>query len=247
MSDSQGQTQAEGQTADAMPTSQQPGEAQLPEEVSERTAAEFEKLKQHNKVLSQRLAEVTKAQSLLDDLPSNEQVLPTEASANTNNFVDSNGYVDTVLLNNQLALSQRKAEEAVKKAQDAEKRIQEFEKTQLVREAHAKYPQLDPNSDTFDPVFYDAVKNELVGQLSRGKRDIIAAAKKVETFYTRKQVSSKDTQAEKEKIVTSRQQASTQTGTTQGARVPVNHEQLVAGTRRGDPEAIFKRLQAAGI
>ncbi|GIW70203.1 MAG: hypothetical protein KatS3mg101_0950 [Patescibacteria group bacterium] len=48
-----------------------------------------------------------------------------------------------------------------------------------MREVHAKYPQIDPESDQFNETMWVAVRNEIIGQWSEtGVEDPMAAADK---------------------------------------------------------------------
>jgi hypothetical protein len=120
-----GQEQIEEQTIEAVPTSEQPAEEvqsqdELPDQVSERTRAEFEKLKQHNQQLAEKVAALEGAKpqstSVLDEFLSSTPAEPT-ASAQVaahpqqqDQFVDNEGFVDPALLNAKLAAAEKAAE-----------------------------------------------------------------------------------------------------------------------------------------
>lgn len=254
MSDTQnGQIIAE-ETATPMPSENKSAEESQPtspDGVSERTAEQFEKLKAHNKQLAEENAKLKGSSapkgSVLDDLrPASLDDVTTNpnAPAVAEQFVDEGGYVDTALLNASLAEAKRQAEEARRIAAQNQESIQRFQESEQIRQAHAAFPQLDPNNtDKFDPRFYDLVRNELIGQLMQGKKDVMEAAKKVSGLY-QQQVSQPT--PEQKQTISNREQASAPTGTGKGQSTSATHQELVEGTLKGDKEAIYKRLQASG-
>lgn len=255
MSDVQtGQNTAE-ETASSMPDENKSAEdtqPTLPDSVSERTASEFEKLKARNKQLAEENAKLTGSQnqkgSVLDEIrPQFAAESPTNQSAPAvaDNFVDDGGYVDTALLNATLTQARQQAEDARRIAAQNQEAIQNFQETEQVRKAHAAYPQLDPNNNDFDPRFYNMVKNELIGQLMTGNQDIMDAAGKVSGYYQAPAAAQAKAEQQKQTI-SQREQASAATGASKGQRVAKTQEDLVAGTIKGDKEAIGLRLQASG-
>jgi len=260
MSDSNiGQENTEGSVA-PMPSAEQPAEGaqepQLPDGVKERTAQEFEKLKATNKQMADELAALKGSNpsrtSVLDDLRPNPELVPqaTYPMAGYQQpaqqpFVDEGGYVDAAVLNSTLSKAQKEAQEARRIAQQTQEQIQRFQESQVVQAVHSEFPELDPNnSDQFDPAFYDFVKNEMIGQMMKGKEDLRAAALKAKQVLGQKAAT--PTQP-REGTISSREQASAPTGTSHGTPPPVNDQQsLVRGTYKGDKDAIYKRLQASG-
>ena len=243
----------------AIPTEKKAAEAdepKLPDGVAQRTAAEFEKLKEHNKQLKDKLsAYETPKSSVLDELTPSETPLPSTPNLNQaqvkeikSRFIDENGYVDVSRLETALNEADDRAKQAEAKAQKAEERVTKFEETQQVKVAHSKYPHLNPSDPSFDPKFYDLVKNELIGQMMKGKQDILEAANKVSGFYEPKVDVSKakeEAVSEYRTKITKRDQA-TDTSRVQGTREPNNREELVRKTQEGDRDALYKRLQASG-
>src|SRR5882672_512383 len=191
MSDSQnGQLNEEGTSA-PMPSENKPAEETqptIPDGVSERTAAEFEKLKAHNKALAEENASL-KSQpkgSVLDEIRpqfAEDSQQNTNAQAVAEDFVDEGGYVDTARLNATLAQAKRQSDEARRIATQNAEQIQKFQETEQVRKAHAAFPQLDPNNPDFNPKFFDFTRNELVGQMMAGKQDLMEAAQKASEFF----------------------------------------------------------------
>lgn len=257
--DTQGTESAEEKTASAIPTEEKPAETtepKLPDGVAERTAAEFAKLKEHNAQLKAENELYKSKTSVLDDLrPTAEVPLPptpsltqTKVEEIKSAFVDENGYVDVARLEAALKAANTEAKQAKAQAQQAESRVQRFEESAQIRAAHSAYPHLDPKSATFDPKFYELVKNELIGQMMKGEQDIIQAAKKVSEFYVPKvDVTEAKEEAVKEykSKVTKRDQAF-EKGEGRGKTEPSEHEELVRKTLKGDNDALYKRLQASG-
>lgn len=262
--DLKGQNEAEEQTAEPMPSSDQPvdgiQEPTLPDGVSERTAEEFEKLKAANKALKEQLETRSNPNNsfefippMLDEsLPNEEFDVTTpspqagETSFNNEDFVDEGGYVDTARLNSTLKEAKREAQEA-KKAIARLQQERQQEKLELLKaKAFTQFPEFVAESgDRFDPGFDHKVKLELTRQLvEEGKQDYLKAAKNVKDLYYPKPSSAET--AKREEIISSREQASTQTSAGTGSSEPTNHEELVEGTKQGDAEAIYKRLQASG-
>jgi hypothetical protein len=256
MTDSQGNIQVEEKLPSAIPTEDKPAEAtepKLPDGVAERTAAEFEKLKQHNAELKDQLDAYKSKTSVLDELkPAEVQVEtpnlpPSKVEEIKSKFVDENGFVDVAAVESALIRAEERAKKAEEKANSIEKRIQNSEETQQVKVAHTEFPQLDPHGNKFDAKFYNLVKNELIGQMMNGEQDIVKAAHKVSEYYTPanvEQVKSEAVNEYKEKV-TKRSQA-TENVVSRGKGEPSDQEELIRKTRAGDPDALFKRLQASG-
>lgn len=250
MEETNGQIISE-QTESAMPTEEQAvqdgAEQSLPEEASERTKAEFDKLKAHNEQLKKQLEQkATPTKSVLESLRPDTNfpdLSPAQVAAVQDQVVDSEGFVDPNLLNQRLAQANQIAQQAIDTANKAQQQLRTFEETQTIQKVYESYPQLNPNGDKFDPTFYRAVRNELVGQLTEGKmEDVLEAAKTASSFFAPSQ-----NQVQEQEDRSLKQQASTNiSGTAQGARKPVDHDLLVDETRKGNSEALFERLQKAG-
>lgn len=171
-------------------------------------------------------------------------------------LIDRDGYLDERALEHTLRAndakayaaieSAKKATEAARKAEErakaAEERIAKFEQTQLTRELHKAYPQADPYSDSYDPVFYEHLKKELFYQLREGKTDPLKAAADVSNYY--KPQAPADPRKE---AVAKRQQATAQAGGKRGETPKYSEDELVRGTRHGDINALAERLRRAGF
>ena len=256
MTDTQGNNIAEG-TAPAIPTEIKPAETTeptLPDGASERTAAEFEKLKQHNAELKTQLDALKSKTSVLDELkPPDVQVetpslSPKKVEEIKSKFVDENGFVDVAKVEEALKTAEERAKRAEEKADKVAKTIQDSEEKTIVKAVHAEFPEVDPHSDKFDERFYNLVKNELIGQMMNGKQDLAEATRKVKSYYTpapNVQKAKEEAVDEYKTKVTKRNQASE--GVTSGLKgQPTDKEELIRKTRAGDDDALFKRLQASG-
>ena len=253
MQDEQAQEPSE-QTDAVMPTEEQTtdeGEQTLPAEVSDRTAAEFEKLKAHNAELKKQLEAKeqlsTPRKSVYDNLRPHQQVVAPVVDTQQDQFVDEQGYVDTELLNKKLADSDRVAKQAIAVANQATESLRRMEETQASREVYAKYPQLDPYNEAFDPEMVDLVTGELLRQMTQeGKEDLMGASDKIFSKFA-KSLETRDTQEQMQENSTLKQQASsTSVGRAQGARQSGNYDELVNETRKGNAEALYERLQRIG-
>lgn len=238
------------QTATELPTEEKPTEEtepQLPDGVNERTAEQFEKLKKHNQELKEQLekASAKPTQSVLESLrPADNYPNISQAQANeiAEQVFDDQGFVDPNLLNQKLAKAEETAKQAIEAAKQAQQQLRNFEETQQTQQVYSKYPQLDPNSQSFDPQFYSRVRNELIGQMMSGKENLMEAADVVTQAFS----APIQKQAQEQEDQTLKQQASSNLGTSQGASSPVDHDWLVEETRRGNQDALAERLRRSG-
>ena len=223
---------------------------ELPQEASERTKQEFEKLKAKNKELAEKLArhEQEETNSLLDSLtkPVLDSNPPQGQVENiVQNLTDENGYIDEALLKKTLQESSQTANQAVQaaklaqeSARKSEERISKYEQNEQVKKAYTEFPQADPENDNFDPRFVELVKNEMIGQaMNRVKPNFYEACKKWSSFTQTVQ------QPNTEKVVAKEQINAGGTNT----KPSVNHDSLVEGTRKGDHNSIAARLAASGF
>lgn len=260
MTDTQGNIPEKEQVEEilppAIPTENKPAESEeptLPDGVTERTKEEFEKLKEHNAQLKSELDAYKGKTSVLDELrPAEVQVetpnlSPTKVEEIKSKFVDENGYVDVVRVEEALREAQERAKRAEERAIKVERKIQNSEETVQVKAAHAEFPQLDPHSEKFDPKFYELVRLNLIGQMMNGEQDLLKAAQAVSGIYTPVDVQKVKTEAvdEFKQKVTKRTQA-TENVSGRGKGEPSDKDELVRKTQAGDSDALFKRLQASG-
>ena len=209
----------------------------------ERTKEYIESLKQKIETLeSSKQEPLPSALESLKPQPTTE-VVATEGETK-DGYMDNEGYIDNVKLNQALSAAKQEAEEAKRVAAQNKQNFAKFEETQQTKAVHSKYPQLDPKSDTFDKRFYDLVKNDLVGQMMNGERDFMQAADKMNSLLTpvKEQVEREEkaevTQEQKRQINSTPSRAPKQTTAT--------HAELVQGTLKNKPGALAARMAAAG-
>lgn len=224
---------------------------ELPQDASERTRQEFEKLKARNKELAEKLAqrEQEEANSLLDSLtkPTQEIIQSSnvpqgEVEDIVKDLTDENGYINEALLKKTLREASERANMATQAAQlaqqaakKADERISRYEQNENTKKAYAEFPQADPENDAYDPQFLEQVKNEMIGQaINRLQPNFYEACKK---WATLNQPKPQPVQvAAKEQINAGGSQT----------KPNVSHDSLVEGTRKGDHNSIAARLAASG-
>lgn len=208
---------------DAQPKEQQEG---LPEDASERTKREFEKLKKHNQELADKLAEKEAKQppkpSLLDQyitqpvvpqpkpqaqvMPA-APVVPNLSQAKVEEIKkrlwDEEGTIDGEELQRRLSLAEQaevRAKEAERKAQAALEKVARYEVDTQKKLLYAEYPELDPSNKDFNEEAYDLVRKEMVDQLwSSGAQDVMTAAQKMSKYWKKSDESKKQEQTLKER------------------------------------------------
>lgn len=191
------------------------------QEQKDRTTEQFDKLKESNKELKD---ERDKYKNLLDSLrpekvpeqikypqPINKAPQAKEFGSLKQDDIDTvfesmkdpEGYLDgnkllTVLkqMDTRARAAEQKAEKAVEHSKRVMEAAEERSRSDVMTRVHEKYPMLDPESKSteFDKDFYEAVRNDLIGQMMEGKEDPMAAADK----WYNKLYSTKVTKEEKE-------------------------------------------------
>lgn len=266
--DPQGQTRVEEKQPASMPEADktQNGavvEDGLPEDASDRTKEQFEKLKQSNKELAERLRQLeTQPQanqvSVLDALKPQEPVTPIlpgvpqfpgfnpkQSADASEQLIDKEGYIDEKVLKGTLKNLQEQVKAAQEEAKRARLETEKIQESAQVRAAHKEFPILDPLHKDFDRNFYEAVKNNVVGQMLNGEKDLLKAAREVSKWYKipEKQAPS---QSKEEQV---RQIAATPTSTSRSSQSYSisNEADLVSQTRKGSREALLERLKRAGL
>jgi hypothetical protein len=185
------------ETTTPMPSETKPEvENPLPDEVSERTREQFEKLKETNKELAQKLELLEKVNqppkvSALERLRPNQPVVtptaPVEEPETDEPLTDENGYLDEAHLKKGLDDSKRRAKEAEEKARKAQesaeaamRRIEEYEVTSEKKRVHSAFPEIDPYSAQFNPDLYDQVSKDMLwNMVNVGKEDFFGTTEKV--------------------------------------------------------------------
>lgn len=254
-------SEGEEQQPAVMPTAQEPSN-ELPEDASERTKREFEKLKEHNKKLADELEAVrggqNKPPSLLESyvlqqpsVSASQQPIVTPNLAQTQvteikrQLVDEQGYLNQDELEARLRKAEEaesRAQEALKEARQSAERVARFEVDAQTKALYAQHPELDPSDESFDPEFYELTKNELLSQLVTGQQqNAIAAANKMRKYLPKKQITQQQQQ-----VLEQRQQATGLTGTGNANSAGADFEVLKKQSLTSE-EAMDERIRRAGI
>ena len=211
----------------------------LPDNAPDRTKEQFQKLLKSNQELKATVERLLgeRERTSTPNASSVYEEFQTEQKVSDEDYVDEEGNVNIAKLNQDLKLARREAEEAKRLSQRAKEDIE-------VREAHAKHPYLDPSSPSFDPTFYEIVKDRVLSQkFYQGKNTpLIRIADEVSSFYKPVKKASTD----------GFEKASTQmpissSNTANSRNTDVSLDDLRERTKRGDSNAIIERLKRAGL
>lgn len=147
----------------------------------------------------------------------------------TDQFIDDQGNVDIAGLNKDL--------------------LTRFEETRQVQEANIAHPELDPKSDSFDPRFYELVKDRLLRNLYDNKQvALIDVANEIKSLYGgyREQVK-KEVAEEVKQSQEARNQGPLEFGKGESRSSEGDIAELSRKTRAGDARALDERLRRIGI
>jgi hypothetical protein len=204
------------ETTSPMPSDNKPEvNDSLPDEVSERTKEQFEKLTEKNKELAQKLELLEKVNqteepkiSALERLRPQGQKevqpeIPEEEEVDET-FSDENGYIDEARLNNRINSKAKVAEEKAKlaqqKAEEAIRRIEEYEIGNEKKQVHSEFPEIDPYSPKFNPELYDQVSKDMLWNLVNvGKEDFYGTTAKIVSQFRQKNAGVEQQQQEQQK------------------------------------------------
>lgn len=241
----------------------------LPDGVSERTKEQFDKLKAQladAKAKAKSPPQPPRPEtSVFDtfrapDQPAvpNVPVAPAlpflnqqQVTAIQQQFVDDEGNVDVMGLNQALLDANKRAQDALSLAQQSEDRITRFEENQQVREAHTVHPELDPQASNFDPTLFDMVRDRLLRNMYEGKKQTL-----LEVTNELKKVYKQEVNVEKVKDEAvesykesqkNRDQEPIESGKGAPREEVGNLQELREQTRQGKAEALDKRLKDLGV
>jgi len=200
------------ETTQPMPSENKPEvEDSLPDEVSDRTKEQFEKLKEKNKELAQKLEILEKVNqpeepkiSALDRLrPTSQPVISEPVKPEEDDqLIDENGYIDEAHLKkvqSKAKDAEEKARIAQQKADEAMRRIEEYEVTQEKKRVHSDFPEIDPYSPKFNKEIYDQVSKDMLWNLVNvGKEDFYGSTQKVVQRYRDSQTGDAERQQQEE-------------------------------------------------
>jgi len=240
----------------------------------DRTAKQFEKLKRHNKELAEKVRHLQGGQrgDSVFDLPGSgggsktspargnqsQQISETFSHLNQrgveqemDKIVDENGLVDVELLNKKLNDANQRAMQAEQRTNQVVTNLRKMEENQELNKAYEEYPELNPRDDGFDSEFFDLVRDVMVGQMARGERDLLKAAKSVGKHYKdSKKEGNDDLIAEKkkeaEKIANQARQANATGGGSnirKTAASEMGDEELVRAVQRNQKGALAEMIR----
>ncbi len=176
-----------------------------PKEEKDRTTEQFEKLTESNKELKEerdkyknlldslkptRVPETIKYEEPINKAPQKKDFKNLEQEDIDEVFEsmkDGEGYLDGNKLLDTLKSMDKRAKAAEKLAKQTRVHLEKMKvaeenkrETEIMKRVHEKYPQLDPENTEvkFDGEFFDAVRNELIGQMMEGEQDPLKAADK---------------------------------------------------------------------
>jgi hypothetical protein len=177
------------------------------------------------------------------------------------NLVDANGYVDTGLLIDtlkDLMIKNQRAEERAKAAEQKTAQIgksfDDFQRNEIMREVHAKYPTLNPENPNdnggFEERLWKFVRNEVVDQMMKmdGKPiNVMAAADEAwQLFHGNDMKKEEKKKMEEAELAKRNINAMGGTQANQPSSTFGDHEALVKATQQGKKGALAERLRLAG-
>jgi len=141
------------ETGETSPDGETTKDAKLPEDSSERTKQQFEKLKAQLRDARERLA---KSESVFESIKPKQQ---PQGMPTADQYIDpETGIVDIAGLNRAIATAE-------KRAARAESTVQSYIEQQQTKEALKSYPQLDPKADNFDKDFHQRTRAFLMDSM----------------------------------------------------------------------------------
>lgn len=250
-------TNAESVQDESIPNSEQTStQSELPETASDRTKAEFEKLKQRNAEMARRLAELEKKEkygnNVFDRLipeADTSHLTNTQVQNIEQNFIDEEGNVDVLGLTNALKRANQEAVEAKKMVASFIQNQKQAEEQRQLKEAYKVSPWLDPNGSAFDQTKYNLARDRLVRYWSEGKApDLVSVAQEIEkdfaSFSTPEKVEQEKAKAvEQVRDDISRRNIASSTPS-QKRVAETSLDELRKRTREGDKDALLERLKA---
>jgi len=269
----------EGQQVAPMPSAQQTtqDDLTLPPGVSERTAHQWDKMHGKLSEKDQLLAEKERRIQELEaqaqrpqdpnavfDIPSASQqaeqrfyqqfpsLSQNQVDAVSQQYVDQEGNVDVYALNRALSEANDRARIASEQVNQMGARLQHFEESFQAREAHAVYPQIDPQSPQFNQAVYEMVRDRIIRNRYQGVNQTLVQV--TGSVMGEIQRATQPTGAQMNQAVEqykqsqqNRNQGPFESGSG-GPRQPMtNMQDLKERTRKGDTNAISARLEAIGF
>lgn len=233
-----------------------------------RTGEFIEKLKEQNKELKKNVLDSLMPENLPTPEPPQwpqppiTNVIPnqfpgvtkTQIDETFKGLVDENGYVDTGLLISTLndlkeknKLSEQRATQAEQKTQQVARKFEDFERNEVMKKVHEKFPSLNPESENFDERLWKFVRNEVVDQWMSGKETNVMAAAEEGMNTLHPEIMKKADKIKLEQAETAKRNINAlgASQTTQRESYS-DHEELVNATRLGKKGALAERLAKSG-
>ena len=199
---------------------------ELPQEVSKRTREQFNKLRDQ-----------------LSYYKNQAGGLPQQAS--TPLYDLDTGLINPLGLDN----LNRTAQLAEERARVAEAKLNQYLDSLQEKEAYAEFPDLDPNSRTFNKELHKAVRgyitDSMVNPMDYGGREItMAEAARLLTGFSSKKIDNVKKEVAKEvlKELTPKEEASLE-ARGRSDRAPVDVDEIRERSRSGDKLAVIQRLK----
>ena len=174
-------------------------------------------------------------------------------------LVDDQGYVNTDLLKETLNNANRQVQTArVETAQLRQqvnnklRSIDDFQRTEVARRVHRKFPQLDPDSDKFIPEYYEDTRDKMISNLAKGlPEDFMGSAEKFSKRYITKEEPKEEEpkvkKSQKEQQAAISQINATGTKVKSSQRPYGKHAELVKAVQQGKKGALAERLKRSGF
>ncbi len=218
----------------------------LPEDVKDRTAEQFDKLKAQlrDERLRREEAESLAYQYQYQYTPQQQQ-----QAANAPLYDPNTGIVNI----EELEVTRQRAAQAQKRAEEADRKLEKFVQQQQEREAFSAYPELDRKSKDFDSDLHRSVRalitDSIVNPKDYGNKELSMkeAADLIRGVSNKEIDKAKKAAAEQAvKQLTPKEQASLEATGRSDRRVDAREdlEDLRQRSRRGDRSAVIARLKS---
>lgn len=193
---------------------------------------------------------------MLTNTPPPQQLYPNMTNQEVKNvfneLVDDSGYVNTDLLKETLEKANKDskmAKEEIEKLREevkySKRSMDDFQRSQIAKEVHQSYPELDPDSDGFNPDYFEAVRDRMVANMAKGQpEDFMGSAKSLYSRYTKMKKEDKKKTEEQQNAIA---QINATGADASGKRRDFgNHDELVSAVRLGTKGALAERLKRSG-
>lgn len=267
------QAQGEGQLPADLPTAEEPqATGELPEDASERTKREFEKLKEHNKQLADKVSALESSAPrppsaletfLTGQIPVQTPVMPQAPLAPIQTslpqgkveqikqeLLDRDGYVNADELERRTRMAESaetRAREAEAKANQALERVARFEadaKKSQAKQLYQQFPELDPSNDNYSREFSEAIVDEMILQtVKTGVQDPFNAAQKLASRFRKPATPVAPTTAQQARAQAT---ASPRGQVKPGSPSTIERDELRRQSMHDD-KAMMERIKRAGI